>query len=79
MFGEIKEVSWVSKIPLSKDRENNLSECFIDDLLDYFQRQKAPLNENYLGQNIKLDKLIVMEDVLGLANKSETFANSLTV
>ena len=50
-----------------------------DDLLDYFQRQKAPLNENYLGQNIKFDKFIVMEDVLGLADKSETFANSLTV
>ena len=50
-----------------------------DDLLDYFQRQKAPLNENYLGQNIKFDKFIVMEDVLGLADKSVTFANSLTV
>ena len=57
MFGEIKEVIWLSKIPLSKDRENNIRECFVDEemdfkypnnidefdgLLEYFQRQKAP-------------------------------------
>ena len=57
MFGEIKEVIWLSKIPLSKDRENNIRECFVDKemdfkytnnidefdgLLEYFQRQKAP-------------------------------------
>ena len=85
MFGEIREVIWVSKILLSKDSENNIRECFIDeemdfkypnnidefnDLLDYFQRQKLPHNENYLGENIKLDGLIVMDDVLSLANKS---------
>ena len=90
MFGEIKEVIWVSKIPLSKDRDNNIRECFVDeemdfkypnnidefdDLLNYFQRQKAPHNENYLGENIKLDRLIVMDDVSGLADKSETFAD----
>ena len=71
MFGEIKEVIWVSKIPLSKDRDNNIRECFVDeemdfkypnnidefdDLLEYFQRQKAPCNENFLGGNIKLDR-----------------------
>ena len=30
MFGKIKEVVWLSKIPLSKDRENNIREHFID-------------------------------------------------
>ena len=60
MFGEIREVIWVSKILLSKDTENNIRESFIDeemdfkypnnidefnDLLDYFQRQKLPYNE----------------------------------
>ena len=94
MFGEIREVIWVSKILLSKGRENNIRECFIDEemdfkypnnidkfngLLDYFQRQKLPHNENYLGENIKLDRLIAMDDVLSLVNKSETFANFLTV
>ena len=50
-----------------------------DDLLEFFQRKKAPCNENDLGENIKLDRLIVMDDVLSLADRSETFANSLTV
>ena len=34
---------------------------------------------NDLGENIKLDRLTVMDDVLGLAYKSEKFANFLTV
>ena len=57
MFGDIKEVVWVSKIPISKDREYNIRDCFVNekidfhhpncidefvDLLDHFQRQKAP-------------------------------------
>ena len=83
------------KIPLSKDRENNIREYFVDeemvdvkhpnnldefdDLLDHFQRQKALCNINFLGENIKLDRLILMDDVLGLADKSEAFANFLTV
>ena len=65
MFGEVKEVIWVSKIPLSKNRENNIGECFVieemafkypnnidefDHLLKYFQRQKASCNENFLGK-----------------------------
>ena len=94
MFGEIKEVTWLSKIPLSRERENNISSCFVDeqidfkhpntvedfeDLLEFFQKKKAPCNENDLGENIKLDKLIVMDDVSGLAEKSEEFANVLTV
>ena len=28
MFGNIKEVFWLSKISLSKGRENNVSDCF---------------------------------------------------
>ena len=78
MFGENKEAIWVSKILLSKDRENDIRKCFIDekmdfkyfnnidkfdDLLDYFQGQKAPHNENYLGENIKLSRLFVINDV----------------
>ena len=93
-LGKIKEVIWVLKIPHSKDRENNIRKRFIDeemgfkypnsldefdDLLDYFQRPKAPCNENFLGESIKLDKLIVMDDVSGLADKSKAFANFITV
>ena len=50
-----------------------------DDLLEHFQRHKAHCDEKFLGENIKLDRLIIMDDVSGLANKSETFANFLTV
>ena len=55
MFGELKEVTWISKISLSRDRENNIRDCFVnenlnfeypnsieefDDLLEHFQRKK---------------------------------------
>ena len=46
-----------------------------DDLLEYFQRQRAPCYENNLGENIRLDRLIIMDDVSGLADKSDAFAN----
>ena len=86
MFGEIKEVIRLSKIPLSKDRENNIRECFVDKemdfkytnnidefdgLLEYFQRQRAPWNENFLSENIKLDRLIIMAYVSGLAENQK--------
>ena len=48
-------------------------------LLEFFQRKKAPCNENCLGENIKLDRLIVMDNDSGLADRSEEFANLLTV
>ena len=39
MFGSIleviKEVICVLKIPLSKDRENNIGECFVDEEIDF--------------------------------------------
>ena len=34
MFGEIKEVTWLSKIPLSKEREDNIRSCFINEQID---------------------------------------------
>ena len=58
MFGETKEVIWLSKIPLSREREDNIRGCFIDgqidfkypnniedfeELLEYFQRKKHPV------------------------------------
>ena len=44
-----------------------------------FSEKKAPCNENDLGENIKLERLIAMDDISGLADRSETFANFLTV
>ena len=90
MFDDIKELMWISIIPLSTERENNIRDCFLeqkvdlkypnnvedfDDLLDFCQRKKAPSNENYIGENKVLDRLIVMDDVSGLADQSEAFAN----
>ena len=80
-------------IELSTDRENNIRDCFKDqyvnfkcpnnveyfnDLLERYQR-KSDYNENYLGENMILNRLIVMDDISGLAHRSEEFANFLTV
>ena len=90
MFGELKEVAWISKISLSRDRENNIRDRFVnenikseypnsieefDNLLECFQSRKSTFVENWFGKNIKLDRLFVMDEVSGLADHSETFAN----
>ena len=94
LFGDIKKVYWISKIELSKDREENIRDCFTDqvvkfeypnnveefnDLLEMYRLKKAEYIENDLGENMVLDKVIVMDDVSGLADKSDEFANFLTV
>ena len=50
-----------------------------NDLLEIFKRNKSSFNENYLGENMILDRVIVMNNVTGLADRSEKFANFLTV
>ena len=95
IFGtEIKDVFWVSKIFLSKDREDVLRESFKDqdvnfsypqDLDDFnyflgnFTQNKSEYTKNEVGEELEIDKLIIMDDVSGLANKSEEFSNFLTV
>ena len=95
IFRNMKEVYWLLKISLTKDREENINDCFdvevdckypknleeFDNLLDIFQRRqdKSNFNDNLMGENILMDRLIVMDDVSGLADKSENFANFLTV
>ena len=94
LFGNVKEVYWISKIELSKDREENIRDCFtdqvvkfdypnnveeFDDLLEMHRLKKAEYIENDLGENMVLDKVIVMDDVSGLGDKSDDFANFLIV
>ena len=95
MFDDIKEIYWLSEISIYQERENNISECFdkhlnfkyprnleeFDVYLDFFQRRKKTnsCQNNFVGENTLLDKLIVMGDVSDLAGKSENFANFLTV
>ena len=94
LFGDIKEVFWISKIVLSAEREDSIRDCFKDQnfnlnypenvedfdyLLETCKREKADYIENDLGEKMVLDKPIVMDDVSGLADKSDEFANFLTV
>ena len=94
MFGDIKEVFWISKIALSSDREGNIRDYFTEqkvdfkypnnvedfnNLLEFCQRKESSCNENYLGENMVLDRLIAMDDVSSLPDRSEEFANFLTV
>ena len=94
LFGDIKEVFWISKIVLSAEREDSIRDCFKDQsfnlnypdniedfdyLLETCKRDKADYIENDLGEKMVLDKPIVMDDVSGLADKSDEFANFLTV
>ena len=83
------------KSELSTDRENNVRDCFKDQYVDFkypnnfenfndlleikYQRKRSDYNENYLGENMILDRLVVMDDVSGLADRSEEFANFLNV
>ena len=84
MFGEIKEVTWIPKIPLLSERKNNIRDCFVneiidfkyparvedfDDLLEFFQKKRAHCNQNYLLENVKLDRLTIMDDVSGLGDR----------
>ena len=79
---------------LSKEREEQIKNCFVDekvdfkyvenivefdDLLEHIQKRKLRCNENNFGEKIELDCLILLDDVSGLADRSDTFANVLTV
>ena len=95
MYGnDIVNIFWVSKIFLSREREDVIRDCFVDQnvqfaypnniedfnyLIDNFMSEKSPLSENDLGELTRIDKLIIMDDVSGLADKSDDFSNFLTV
>ena len=95
MFGtNLHLVFWVSKIKLSAEREDFIRTCFsqqtvkfiypsnLDDfnhLIDFFMSEKMPVESSALGERTNIDKLIVMDDVSGLADRCEDFSNFLTV
>ena len=89
-------VDWVSRVDLSKEREDQIRQCFnytvveihypddVDDLnliIERFQKETHNNAENnndnckIFGENKKFDKLIVMDNVSGLAEKSSSFTN----
>ena len=94
IFSDIKEYQTISKISLSTERANNIRDCFVDqevefkypqkiedfdDLLDFWQKKKSPCDKIFLEKTVVLDRLIIMDDICGLADRSERFRNILTV
>ena len=95
LFGsEITDVFWVSKIVLSKEREEFIRDSFEEqdvhfsyphDLEDFnylvenFSQDKSEYIESEMGEELAVNRLIIMDDVSGLADKSEAFSNFLTV
>ena len=59
---------------------NNLDD--FNYLIDFFMSERMPSepeNEGELGERTQINKLIVMDDVSGLADRCEDFSNFLTV
>ena len=95
LFGsQIKDVFWVSKIVLSSEREEIIRESFIDQevhfsyprdlddfnyLIENFTQEKSDYEDSELGGNLKIKKLIVMDNVSALADRSNNFSDFLTV
>ena len=84
----------MSKIILSKEREDSIRDSFEDqevqfsypnDLDDFnylignFKQNRSDYIDNNEGESLSVTRLIVMDDVSGLADKSEEFSNFLTV
>ena len=89
----MKDVFWVSKIILSDEGEL-IRESFVDQevhfsylhdldnfiyLVENFTQEKSDYVDSELGENLKINKLIVMDDVSGLADRSNKFSDFLTV
>ena len=94
LFGEISEVYLVLKITLSGERGDEIRDSFsnqkvhfsypqnVEDfnyLIESFMQTKPEYVNNDMGEDMVIDWLIVMDDVSGFAEKSDNFANFLTV
>ena len=60
--------------PTDSDEFNYLIGNFTQEKSDYVDN-----NDSEIGENLRVNKLIVMDDVSGLADKSEDFSNFLTI
>ena len=95
LFGsQIKNVFWVTKIVLSSEREEIIRKSFVDQevhfsyprdlddfsyLIENFTQEKSDYEDSELGENLKIKKLIVMDNVSVLADRSNNFSDFLTV
>ena len=48
LFGDVKEVYWISKIELSKDRQDNIRDCFTDQFVKFDYPNKVEEFEDLL-------------------------------
>ena len=88
-----KIVSWVTKIVLSKEREQNIRLCFdvsleffypqnigkFDVIIENFQMQKKHDSDSIFGENNVFNRLIVMDDISGIADRSSECRSFFTV
>ena len=95
LFGsQIKNVFLVTKIVLSSEREEIIRKIFVDQevhfsyprdlddfsyLIENFTQEKSDYEDSELGGNLKIKKLIVMDNVSALADRSNNFSDFLTV
>ena len=95
LFGsQINNVFWLSKIVLFEEREELIRESFVDQevhfsyphdiddfnyLIENFTGEKSDYVDSELGENLVVNKLIVIDGVSGLADRSNEFSNFLTV
>ena len=95
LFGsQIKNVFLVTKIVLSSEREEIIRKIFVDQevhfsyprdlddfsyLIENFTQEKSDYEDSELGENLKIKKLIVMDNVSALADRSNNFSDFLTV
>ena len=84
----------MSKIVLSEEGEELIRESFVDQevhfsflhdldnfnyLVENFTHEKSDYVDSELGETLKINKLIVMDDVSGLADRSNKFSDFLMV
>ena len=94
LFGKLKDVSWVTKIVLSREREQNIWSCidvpaklfYLENvsefhvITDNFQRKKQSNDaDGILGKYNIFDRLIVMDNDLGIAERSNEFGSFFIV
>ena len=95
LFGSgIADVFWVSKFVLLNEREDQIRDSFINQKVNFsypnhlddfnclvgnFTQEKSEYVDSGLGENSPINKLIIMDNVSGLADKSQSFSNFSTV
>ena len=93
-FGQLEKIEWVSQITLSKQRISHFKFHYLNilgelgSLLYEFKKRRESVvdnadsfigAENIFGQDHQLDRLIVIDNVSGLPDKSNDFASFLKV